>query len=308
MMRWTTEQARAWREAREWYCGFNYLPSSAVNSTEMWQAETFDLPTIARELGWAHEVGFNACRIFLQYLVWESDPEGLLERLDAFLAAAGQCGISVLPTLFDDCAFSGKEPYLGPQDEPLPGVHNSGWTSSPGLSRVTDRDAWPGLERYVTAVVGRFAADERVMAWDVYNEPGNSIYAPHQAGKSLPLLRESFAWTRAANPTQPVTTAIWAPDMPEVNAFLRENSDIITFHDYGPLETTQKIVEELRGANRPLLCTEWMRRNLRNRFDTHLAYFFKREDIGCFSWGLVNGRTQTHIPWESKPDSPESAL
>ena len=303
-MRWTEQQANEWQAARPWLCGCNFLPSTAVNSTEMWQAETFDLPTITRELGWAREIGFNACRVFLQYLVWEADGEGFLQRLGAFLDAAQGCGISVLPILFDDCAFGGKEPYLGPQADPVPGVHNSGWTASPGASRVTNRDAWAGLENYVTKVVTRFAQDERMLGWDVYNEPGNAVYEAHQAEKSLPLLREVFKWTRNAGPTQPATAGVWTPDMPELNAFLLENSDIITFHEYRDLETTQKFVAELRRTGRPLLCTEWMRRNVPNRFDTHFAYF-KQEHIGCFCWGLVNGRTQTHIPWESKPGSAE---
>ena len=49
-MRWSIERAKEWYEQRPWTCGFNYVPSTAVNSTEMWQAESFDLKTIAREL------------------------------------------------------------------------------------------------------------------------------------------------------------------------------------------------------------------------------------------------------------------
>jgi GrpB-like predicted nucleotidyltransferase (UPF0157 family) len=36
--------------------GVNFLPSTAVNSTEMWAPETFDPATIDRELGWAEGV------------------------------------------------------------------------------------------------------------------------------------------------------------------------------------------------------------------------------------------------------------
>ena len=124
-----------------WLCGFNYLPSTAVNSTEMWQRETFDLETIRRELGWAQQIGLNGCRVFLQALVWAADPDGLGDRLDRFLNTAHGSGISTLLILFDDCAFAGKEPYLGPQDEPLPGIHNSGWTPSPGPTWADDSNA-----------------------------------------------------------------------------------------------------------------------------------------------------------------------
>ena len=154
--RWTVARAEEWSAATGWACGFNYVPSTAVNTTEFWQADTFDEATIAREMGWAARVGFNSCRVFVQYLVWESDAVGLVGRMGRFLDLAWACGISTIFTLFDDCAFSGKQPYLGPQDAPTPGVHNSGWTPSPGHERVVDRGAWPGLERYVTDLVGAF--------------------------------------------------------------------------------------------------------------------------------------------------------
>jgi hypothetical protein len=42
-----------------WLVGCNFVPSTAINQLEMWQADTFDLPTIDRELGWAEGLGFN---------------------------------------------------------------------------------------------------------------------------------------------------------------------------------------------------------------------------------------------------------
>jgi len=202
---WSAEPAFGWYRARPWVCGFNYVPSSALNSTEMWQRSTFDLATIVRELGWAAEIGLNSCRVFVQYLVWQDDPEGMLDRLDRFLDVADHYGISTVPILFDDCAFAGKQPYLGPQDAPDPGVHNSGWTPSPGHERVIDRQAWPDLERYVAALVQRFGDDERVLAWDLYNEPGNG----GMGDKGMPLLREVFTWARRYSPGQPLTAAVW---------------------------------------------------------------------------------------------------
>ena len=79
---WSVEKAKSWQAERPWLCGCNYLPSTAVNSTEMWQAETFDPQTITRELGWANKLGFNTIRIFLQYLVWKADSSGLKQRLE----------------------------------------------------------------------------------------------------------------------------------------------------------------------------------------------------------------------------------
>jgi hypothetical protein len=80
--RWSEADANAWWRARPWLCGFNFLPSTAVNFIEMWHRDSFDAATIERELGWAAGLGFNAFRINLHYLVWKHDRDGLLDRLD----------------------------------------------------------------------------------------------------------------------------------------------------------------------------------------------------------------------------------
>lgn len=293
--RWTKDRAWAWQRAQPWTCGFNYLPGSAVNATAMWQAASFDLPTIERELSWAQAIGLNGCRVFLPYLVWDNDAAGLLERLDQFLQVAHERGITTMPILFDDCAFAGREPYLGPQDEPVAGVHNSGWTPSPGRARVADRPAWPRLKEYVQAVLGRFGEDTRISCWDLYNEPGNGV-----GEASLPLLQACFEWAREVAPAQPLTTGVWHPDLKAYNEFVCGAADVLSFHDYADLATTRERVAQLQSYARPILCTEWMSRTQGSHFATHLPYF-QEAGVSCYFWGLVNGRTQTHFPWGSPP-------
>lgn len=299
--RWSADQAWEWYKGHPWLCGFNYLPSSAVNSTEMWQRETFDPETMTRELRWAQEIGLNCCRVFIQSLVWEADPDGLADRLDSFLGIAAGHGIATLPVLFDDCAFAGRGPYLGRQDEPLPGIHNSGWTPSPGPARADAPASWPRLREYVAAVLSRFGRDGRVLGWDLYNEPGNE----GRGGRSLPLLRAAFGWARQAEPMQPLTAGVWAWDenRREINEFLLAASDVLTFHEYADAVRLETTIARLREGGRPVLCTEWMSRTMGSRLETHLPVF-RRENVGCFFWGLVNGRTQTHFPWGSAPGAP----
>ncbi len=246
-MKWELDRAWDWHHNRPWLCGFNYVPSTAVNTTEFWQAESFDPITLDRELGWAGAVGLNTCRVFTQYLVWEADPDGFLARLGQFLDIADRRGLSVMVCLFDDCAFSGKQPYLGRQDDPIPGVHNSGWTPSPGHARVVDRAAWPALERYVTGVVSRFAGDARIVAWDLYNEPGNSDLR----ARSLPLLERAFEWARGCGPSQPLTVGIWTPELPELNEFALQ---AVRYHQFPQLRrpgqrgSADRRVEDTRPA------------------------------------------------------------
>ena len=291
--RWSVGKAWAWYNHHPWLVGCNFLPSTAVNDVEMWQAETFDPRTIDRELGWASELGFNTVRVFVNYVVWEADARKFRETFGRFLEIADRHGISVVVILFDDC-FK-PEPRVGKQDDPEPGVHNSQWVQSPGVRRRGDRAAWPKLESYVKDVVGAFASDRRVLAWELYNEPS----------ASLPLVEASFQWAREANPSQPVTTTVYG------NAPMRQRiielSDVLCFHNYGPLPGLRTEAGTLLALGRPVLCTEWMARGAGSRFETHLP-FFKEKQIGCWNWGLVAGRTQTLFPWGSPKGAPEPQL
>ncbi|HOX39171.1 MAG TPA: non-reducing end alpha-L-arabinofuranosidase family hydrolase [Candidatus Brocadiia bacterium] len=296
---WTAKKAGEWYTKTGSIKGFNYLPRSAVNTTEMWQADTFDPKTIDQELSWAQDAGYNSLRVFLQYIVWRDDPDGMLARFEKFLSIADSRGMKVMPVLFCDCSFAGKEPYTGRQDAPIPGVHNSGWTPSPGLKRVVDRSAWPDLKSYVMDVVGKFANDERILVWDLYNEPGNS----GMGEKSLPLCEAIFRWARSANPSQPLTIAPWADFNSDMSRRLMEWSDVITFHGYDPPAGIRTKIEICGRYGRPVICTEWLHRQSGNTFESILPIFAENR-IGWYHWGLVAGRTQTFMPWGSKPGDP----
>lgn len=322
--RWSAERANRWYADQPWWVGANFTPSTASNQLEMWQAETFDPETIARELGWASAIGMNSMRVFLHDLVWQADPVGFKSRLDRYLEIAAEVGIRTMFVLFDDCWFPAK---LGPQPEPVPGVHNSRWAQSPGHAVVADRSVWPRLEAYVRDVVGAFGQDDRVCVWDLYNEPGNAFLpfaslpnwkrTPLAIAKafrhfvrtspSLPLLRAAFEWAREVGPSQPLTAGVWAPTR-AMQRFQLEASDVISFHQYAKLERLRPKIEALREAHaRPVFCTEWMARPMGSRFESHLPVF-EEEGVGCYCWGLVSGRTQTIHSWEDRPGTPEPAV
>jgi hypothetical protein len=298
--RWTPERGWTWYSSQPWLVGFNYIPATAINTTEMWQADTFDPKTIDAELALAEQTGFNCARVFLQYVVWENDPKGHERRMEQFLSIAQKHNIRTLFVLFDECAFSTMtEPFLGKQPDVIPGEYANGWTPSPGPKRVLDRAAWPKLEAYVRAVVGRFRDDPRVLGWDVYNEPSNT----GMGNKSLPLVEAAFAWARQANPSQPLTAGVWG-GTPESTRVCLELSDVISFHSYAKAPELERKIAELRGQLRPILCTEWLNRPLGSVVESCLPVL-ARQRVGAFHWGLVNGKTQTQFPWGSKAGAPE---
>jgi hypothetical protein len=295
--RWSPETANAWYARQPWLVGCNFIPSTAINQLEMWQADTFDPATIDRELGWAEKIGFNTVRVFLHDLAWEADGAGFKKRVGRYLEIADKHHIRTLFVLFDDCW--NPNPKVGKQPKPIPGVHNSGWIQSPGPACVNDPKTWPRLERYVKDMVRSFADDKRVLMWDLYNEPGNS----GEGEKSLPLLRAVLRWARAANPTQPLTVGLWFGNR-KLNDFQLAESDVITFHNYNQPEDLRRQIKELKKLGRPVVCTEYMARTHGSRFEGSLPVF-KQEKVGCYNWGLVSGKTQTIYPWGSKEGGPE---
>lgn len=307
--RWRPEKANQWLDQHGWLVGCNFGPSTAINQLEMFQADTFDLATIDRELGWAESLGFNSVRVFLHHLLWEQDPQGFLKRLDQFLATADKHRIGVMFVLFDSCWD--PFPKLGKQRAPKPHLHNSGWMQTPGAEVLKDPSKHDALRAYVVGVVGRFANDRRVQVWDVWNEPDNMnqpVYVaqepPNKVDLVLSLLRKSFAWAREAKPAQPLTSGVWMgtwADPEKLSPTERvqlDNSDVISFHNYSKLDELKVCVQNLRRYNRPILCTEYMARPNGSPFDPNLGWL-KEQRVAAYNWGFVAGKTQTIYPWDS---------
>ncbi|WP_207534587.1 cellulase family glycosylhydrolase [Desertivirga arenae] len=289
---WSVEKANSWYSPQKWITGANYIPSTAINQLEMWQADTFDPATIDRELGWAENIGFNSMRVFLHSVAWKGDPEGFKKRVDQYLGIADKHKIKTILVFFDDCW--NKDPKAGKQPEPKTGTHNSGWMQDPGDPYSKDSLNFPQLEKYVKDVMNRFSKDERILFWDLYNEPGNS----GKKESSLPLLTKIFSWARAVKPDQPISAGLWAWDFEKLNAFQVMNSDIITYHDYEEPNWHQRVIELLKVSGRPLICTEYMARTRNNRFSNTLP-LLKQKNVGAINWGFVAGKTNTIYAWDT---------
>jgi hypothetical protein len=318
--RWSVEKANRWYERYDWLAGTNFNPSTAINQLEMWQAETFDLETIERELKWSAELGFNLHRVYLHNLVWQQNSEAFLNRLDQYLAVADKYEIKTMLVLLDD--VWDPMPALGKQRDPIKGLHNSGWVQAPGREYLEDESKHPLIEAYVKGVLQRFKNDNRVLAWDLYNEPGNSNdnsygqtsrhkteLPPSEKDKyTLVLVKKVFKWAREIDPSQPLTMGIWRGDiskwgsldeLPPLDRVMIENSDVITFHAYdSKLEEVKQKINLLRNYNRPIICTEYMARTNNNLFKD-LMPLFKKENIGAINWGFVSGKTNTIYPWKT---------
>lgn len=300
---WTKEKANAWYASQPWLSGCDYIPASAINQVEMWSKETYDAPTIDKELGWAEELGFNTMRVFLSSEVWKDDPSGLKKRMDNFLSICEKHHIRPMFVFFDDCW--NEETVKGKQPAPKPGIHNSGWVQDPACSLRTDTASlFPVLEKYVKDIVSTFKDDPRILMWDLYNEPGNSRHGIN----SLPLLKNTFKWARQSNPSQPLSAGIWYFGCPELNEFQLENSDVITYHNYSDEKNHELWINFLRMWGRPMICTEYMARRNNSHFE-NIMPLLKRNNVGAINWGFVSGKTNTIFAWsDPRPNEKEPTV
>lgn len=296
--RWSVERAQQWGEQHPWYRGANFNPSTAINQLETWQEASFDPETIDRELGWAEEIGFNCMRVYLHHLAWQVDKEGFKARMDAYLDIADSHGIKTMFVFFDDCWNAEYE--AGKQPEPKTGIHNSGWVRDPGDRIFREPELMDTLEVYVKDVLKTFADDDRIMLWDLYNEPGNNGLG----NKSMPLLKNVFAWAREVNPSQPLSVGVWNIRLKELNKFQLEHSDIITYHNYSDETDHRKAIDSLKLYERPMICTEYMART-RNSLFGNIMPMLKEEKIGAINWGLVAGKSNTIYAWDTPIPSGE---
>jgi hypothetical protein len=307
--RWTEKAANDWYAKQPWLVGSNYIPATAINQIEMWQAETFDPVWIETELTWAEGLGMTTMRVFLHDLMWKQDASGFQRRIDKFLSIADRHKIKPIFVLFDSCWD--PFPQAGSQRDPKPGVHNSGWVQSPGTPGLRDPEQYERLRVYIQGVIGAYRYDRRVLAWDLWNEPDNlnessygKIEPTNKSQLVLALLPKVFTWARAMDPLQPLTSGVWKGDWssPEkLSAFEKiqlDQSDVISFHNYGGPEDFEKRVKWLQAYKRPILCTEYMARPQGSTFQAILP-IAKKYNVAAINWGFVDGKTQTRLPWDS---------
>lgn len=290
--KWSAEKAHQWYGAHQWISGANFIPSTAINQLEMWQKESFDPVTIDRELGYAQGIGFNTMRVYLHSLVYKSDPKGFKQRINEYLRIAANHGIQTIFVIFDD--VWNPDPKIGKQPEPVPGTHNSGWVQDPGYPASINGVEFPALELYVKDILETFSADDRILMWDLYNEPGNT----GKGNESMALLKHVFKWAKEVNPSQPVSVGLWNWDLVELNTYQALHSDVLTYHSYDGPEKHKRIIELLKTHDLPMICTEYMARTNNSTFGNTMP-LLKEFNVGAINWGLVKGKTNTIYAWNT---------
>ena len=237
--------------------GFNYQPSFGSTGFEIWQH--FDAAAVARELGRGKQYfpGMNAIRLWLSWDSFLRAPARFGRDFEAALAAAARLGLQVMPVLFNrwhDSVLDYGGIYL---DHFLP---RASWIQH-------DRMFQPYLE----TVVGGHAADARILAWDLCNEP----FAYGCAPADIPeIVRAEYAWLESAYKTckalgaaAPITVGIHPGHGRQGIEQIEPLADILSIHPYwtadspphtkADYEKSLDMYVEFAGrVRKPLLATE----------------------------------------------------
>ena len=306
--KWSTEKINKWYEEQPWLVGCNYYPSTAINQIEMWQASTWDPKTIDKELSWAADIGMNTLRVFLHDLVWKDDKEGLYSRMNEFLTICKKYEIRPWFVFFDDC--HAPEAKLGDQPLPVKGYHNSGWANCPSRElalRYAENKALNEeinhLKGYVQQTMFQFKEDDRILMWELYNEPGRGGVggAGYMNDKSNKLVYNSWIWAREVNPSQPITSTSEGAAGEGNVKINRTNADLHSIHSYSGPADLRNLINDYKQDGRPIIMTEWLARSLGSTVEDCLP-ILKEFNVGAVNWGFVSGKSGTVWDWASRKD------
>lgn len=311
MERWSKEKAWEWYNSRPWIRGCNYMCADCVNRVDQWQALHFDeyLEQTEREFKVMKELGFNSVRLILEYVVWQKEHDSFLERFERYISLCDKYGISCMIVLANDCMPPKTElwkmPDIGEQHYDI-GYHGGRKHSQHGNHNepaphyyLDDEESRKDYLRMVEEIVTLYKDDKRILMWDLFNEPGNS----RRDNISLPNVVKIVETVRKVNPSQPLTIAVWWFDIErgfplnELQKYMFESSDIISYHCYSSYEDHIKIIKFLKSFDRPIINSEWLARCTGNTVFDNFPLFYL-ENVGCYNWGFVAGKYQTYEPYE----------
>lgn len=309
--KWTEKEIKEWYDSLPWLRGSNFLPSDCVNRLDMWQSfgREEHLKTADKELALCNEIGFNTVRLWLNFDVYYKEPDEFMDTLERYIALSAKHNQSVMLVL----AYEEDLPYgekfvakeLGEQK-----VYYNHFNRDYDKKAECDREGkfkhyveYPETKdlffEMVRRVVEKYRSDNRILAWNVENEPGIGI----RQERAVKLLNDLFALVRSLNPVQPLAADVWlgvnedGSFKTEAEKIAYELSDFISYHSYSPYEWFVAGIFTLKKHyNRPIIVTEWLNRCNHNTVQ-EIYPFLMYDKIGSYCWGFVGGMTYTTEPW-----------
>ena len=253
--------------------GFNYSPSYSPTAFGEWN--DFDAEVWRTEIGRGKKYfpKMNTLRIWLDWNTYRRIPSKSVDGFGHVLDIANEFDIKIMPTVFNRWHDPGNDIY------DWGGIyfeHLLDHFENPDFSR---------FEPFLKSIVGSFRNDDRIVMWDICNEPklrpqlaiSLETLGKPQSGLEwvnwgidtvrkivssqleLKWLRWSAKTIRELGATQPLTMGVILDSEVECVAdFL----DILCFHPYsnwwddGFVKLCERVVEIAKRAKKPLIANE----------------------------------------------------
>jgi hypothetical protein len=165
-----------------WLRGLGVIPSWAARIEDAWWF--YDGARMREEVALAKQIHINCIRLWIEFTAWMRDPDKVTANFMDAVAAIAESGMKVMPCLFNRW-HDPKFDYGGTYNENL----HPGWTQP---------------REYVRALVTPLAKDDRVLVWDLCNEPraNDSVTGPNKL--EVAWLTEIAATVRTCGAQQPL--------------------------------------------------------------------------------------------------------
>lgn len=227
----------------------------------------------------ASDLGFNSVRFWLK----GEDVDAQIAYIKKMADEAESCGMTISPVL------SLQRKYFNDKEN--------------------EKENLKIVEELVKTLIRPFANDERIVLWDIWNEPGFKTGDP-ETFREMEWVEKMVHWCREENLCQPITASIiWDPDRDadvssptwEKRRQVEAMMDLHNFHSYdcarnfgAEIDYTLDRIRKI--SNRPIVCTEAMIRVNGSSVQRTLPVF-AREHVHVYLWGLYNNDWNWSVKW-----------
>ncbi len=232
----------------------------------------------------AKQLGFNSVRFWIP----GRNAEEAIAGLKAMIADARECGMTVSPVVrnIHDWFY---EHYNRGEEQPL-----------------------ELYEKFIKRLVGAFRGEERIVMWDVWNEP--DVWDDDRTRLEMDIIIRIADWCHEADATQPITSSIFwdttdkSPIEHEWRRKAESKMDLHNFHSYelarSQPDNGEDLIRQLQEiGNRPLVCTEILTRTNGSGMARSLAVL-ARYGAHFYSWGLYANDSNWDIRWHTSAYDP----
>ena len=262
-----------------WLRGFSVVPSWGARIEDAWWL--YDGARMREEIEPARRMHANCIRLWIEFTAWMADPEKVTAHFLDAVAAIAEAGMKTMPCLFNRW-HDGRFDYGGTYLENL------------------YKDRKPHLD-YVRALVAPLATDERVLIWDLCNEPQSA--APWPKESNVDHVRKEHEWlaaiaraVREAGARQPITIGTMTGG--NITAYA-DLCDVLCGHPYAHdragldrLILSFKVMQEKAG--KPMLVNECIPGAENDLERAEVAKFYDERlsaaGYGWMAWALREGK------------------